>query len=827
MKNVLENDNIFDSEDHVNADNPADSFVSIAWASVDGDWTGGELPEDLFSAVFDVVSSDATSTQISFSAISTTLGYEFEGVSQDLKLSPLSIDSATGEVSLDSEANFESLSEVDFTVVAKDESGNEASRDVVISVDNKDEKAPVLDSSSDAGTIVENSGAGQLIYTATSDDSADISESTATYSLENHDSSLIINSKTGEVYLLSNPNYEAGSTISFTVVVEDAVGSSSKDVTLTVVNVDEVAPTFVDSSVANVDENSEAKLVYTAEAVNDIDVDGITDHSITYTFGDNTDAAFSIGADSGEVVFNESANFEAKNVYNFTVVATDAAGNSSEKDLSLSITNLDEQAPVFVDSNYSEVVPEGYGFRYDLPEALDNTDGEVSSGVNYELVGEDAEQFRFDSFGDIVSLNNAFDYETKTEYSFTVVATDNAGNTSEDSQQDVTVSILDFDEVDPVITSSDTAVAINADNHVGPIYVAEGYDADNGVIFSVEGNPNVVINGAGEVSLVEGATLGSSVDFTVVAKDFGGYNIENTVTKDVSIPVIHSVDTITPTMTPDADNNGIVHSYTNNSDGTVTLKLSISANSGMADADLTNIDFELSSSLAIDPNDLVVASDPTMHIAVPIDGSSDIRVSQVYFAGYDTAEGSSILEYTFAAPTGDQSAETFSVTNILIGSSDTAANDSSSSFAALPENTGIAGDVVALKDGFANVDLGAGSDTFIIDPDYNADIVVDFVSGEDSIDMTQILQAASYGEGDAVQVSGSAPDIADLISNNDESLDNAFGGYFNDATDVLTLFVDADSAAGVTNVESIEVTLSDDSDFNDDDLSVNFVHFIA
>jgi hypothetical protein len=168
------------------------------------------------------------------------------------------------------------------------------------------------------------------------------------------------------------------------------------------------------------------------------------------------------------------------------------------------------------------------------------------------------------------------------------------------------------------------------------------------------------------------------------------------------------------------------------------------------------------------------------------------------------------------------------VSNILIGGADTEALDSSSSLAVLPENTGSTGDdVVVLEDGFANVNLGQGADTLIIDPDYNADMVVDFVSGEDSVDMTQILEAAGYSEGDAVQVSGSTPDIADLVSNDDESLDNAFGGYFNDDTDVLTLFVDTNSSAGFTDVESIEVTLSDDSDFNDDDLSVNFVHFIA
>ena len=211
-----------------------------------------------------------------------------------------------------------------------------------------------------------------------------------------------------------------------------------------------------------------------------------------------------------------------------------------------------------------------------------------------------------------------------------------------------------------------------------------------------------------------------------------------------------------------------------------------------------------------------------MHIATQIDVTS-IRVSQVYMNGYDTSAGEAILEYTINTPAGD----TFSVSSITMGATDSAAVDSSSNLAVLPVNAGTSDDdVVVLNDGFANVDLGQGADTLIIDSDYNADMVVDFVSGEDSFDMTQILEAAGYSEGDAVEVSGSTPDIADLVSNSDESLDNAFGGYFNDDTDVLTLFVDTNSSAGFTNVESIEVTLSDDSDFNDD-LSVNFVHFIA
>jgi hypothetical protein len=160
-----------------------------------------------------------------------------------------------------------------------------------------------------------------------------------------------------------------------------------------------------------------------------------------------------------------------------------------------------------------------------------------------------------------------------------------------------------------------------------------------------------------------------------------------------------------------------------------------------------------------------------------------------------------------------------------MGESDAALAGSASSLDSLPDNLGTSGDdVVILKDGFANVDLGEGEDTLIIDSAYDANIVVDFASGEDSIDMTQILNGAGYGEGDALQVSGATPDIADLISNSDESLDNAFGGYFNNDADVLTLFVDGNSADGVTEIETIEVTLNAVS-FDDEDISVNYDNF--
>ena len=102
-----------------------------------------------------------------------------------------------------------------------------------------------------------------------------------------------------------------------------------------------------------------------------------------------------------------------------------------------------------------------------------------------------------------------------------------------------------------------------------------------------------------------------------------------------------------------------------------------------------------------------------------------------------------------------------------------------------------------------------------------------FESESDKIEMTMLLDAAGYSEDNtATQVSGDTLDLADLISGNDSSLDNTFGGSFDSETNVLELFVDTDSSDGVS-MESYEVTLSEGSDFDDDDLSVNFAAFIA
>ena len=60
-------------------------------------------------------------------------------------------------------------------MVATDAAGNASEQSVTLDISDLDDTAPVVTSADVADAINENSGAGQVIYTATADDSADVS----------------------------------------------------------------------------------------------------------------------------------------------------------------------------------------------------------------------------------------------------------------------------------------------------------------------------------------------------------------------------------------------------------------------------------------------------------------------------------------------------------------------------------------------------------------------------------------------------------------------------------------------------------------------------
>jgi hypothetical protein len=124
--------------------------------------------------------------------------------------SGLSIDSSTGAVTLTAALDAEVESIYSFTVVATDGVNSPVERSVTVNVNDLDDEAPTITSATIADAIDENSGAGQIIYTATADDSGDdVSDTPIIFSLAGgSDPALTIDETTGAVILNTNPDHE-------------------------------------------------------------------------------------------------------------------------------------------------------------------------------------------------------------------------------------------------------------------------------------------------------------------------------------------------------------------------------------------------------------------------------------------------------------------------------------------------------------------------------------------------------------------------------------------------------------------------------------------
>jgi hypothetical protein len=186
-------------------------------------------------------------------------------------------------------------------VIATDAAGNASdAQSVILEINDLDDAAPTITSGDTAITIDENSGAEQVVYTATADDSLDdVADSPITFTLaEGSDTALSIDPSTGEVTLSTDPDHEAQSVYSFAVIATDAAGNASEaqSVTLSINDLDDAAPTITSGDTAiTINENSGAEqVVYTATA--DDSGDDVADSPITFSLSSDSDAALSIDA---------------------------------------------------------------------------------------------------------------------------------------------------------------------------------------------------------------------------------------------------------------------------------------------------------------------------------------------------------------------------------------------------------------------------------------------------------------------------------------------------------------------------------------------------
>ncbi|WP_367985326.1 cadherin domain-containing protein, partial [Spiribacter pallidus] len=185
------------AEGDANVVDGGDASAGIAFATADGFAGPGKGVINLVGASIDAsrpffVSTATANIDENFGAnevVYTASATDNAQVTYSLKANnsddadSFTIDGATGEVTLTEDPDYETKPSYDFTVVAEDAAGNSAEQAVTLGITDVDEVAPSITSPATAFSIAENSGENQVVYTATADDSADVSDG-VTFSLK-------------------------------------------------------------------------------------------------------------------------------------------------------------------------------------------------------------------------------------------------------------------------------------------------------------------------------------------------------------------------------------------------------------------------------------------------------------------------------------------------------------------------------------------------------------------------------------------------------------------------------------------------------------------
>lgn len=466
--------------------------------------------------------------------------------------SRFSINASTGALSFASPPDYENPSDAngdnvyEVTVRVSDGSAT-AEQTVTITITDEDE-APVI-SSGQSASVGENSTG--VVYTISA---TDPEGETVVYSISGTDAGLFnVDAETGEVSFKSAPDYEnpqdadGDNTYNITVTASDGTNASSRDVAISVTDVNEFAPVFTSSATAAFAEGG-AGVAHTVVAT---DQDGQT---VTYSIvGGEDGGAFSINSETGALLFIVRPNFESPmdtnggNDYEVLVRASDGE-NTTDQLVTITVTDVDE-APDIAPLT-SAYVSENTLFAY----AVDATDPE-GAALSYTLSGADASLFSINTDGEIFftaapDFENPADADGDNIYEVTVNVSDGTLSRS----GDVLINVTNENDNAPAFTSA-TAVFV-PENLSTPAYDADATDPDNdSLVYSLVGGADAglftIDSATGEVSFASSPDFEAPADadadnvyeITVQASDG-----TNAVQQVVTITVQDQLEGVAPTI---------------------------------------------------------------------------------------------------------------------------------------------------------------------------------------------------------------------------------------------------------------------------------------
>ena len=305
--------------------------------------------------------------------------------------------------------------------------------------------------------------------------------------------------------VIYDPDLDFNGTDTFSYTITQGDKTSSADVTMTIEAVND-APSIDVASTIQVAENQTA---VTTVSTSDVDED---DLNLTLS---GTDADSFNLSDENVLTFKEAPDYETKDSYSITLTLTDGT-ETVTKDISIAITNVNDVAPEFIsDTTFSAAE------NQTAIGTVTATDAEGDE-VIFTVSGT---ELAITSSG-VITFVSAPDYETKTSYTATVIASDGINNTT----QDITVNVTNENDNSPSFTSEATFSAAENQTAIGTLTTA---DADGDTItYSISGSDITINPSSGVITFVSAPDYETKASYSATVTASDGVN---STTQDVSI----------------------------------------------------------------------------------------------------------------------------------------------------------------------------------------------------------------------------------------------------------------------------------------------------
>ena len=415
----------------------------------------------------------------------TTLTYTLGGTDA----ASFSIVSTSGQLQTNVALDHETTASYSVTVTASDGSLSDTI-DVTISVTDVNDAPVFTDGDSTTRTIAENTVANTnigTVVTATDQDKKPdpvntgqlIAKDTITYSIPTTGdaAAFSIDSNTGQLKTKDALNYENDNAYTVVVTASDGNLTDTITVTITVTNVNE-APSFSASGrvTLSVAENTAANTnIGTPFQATDPD----SGDTVTYSLQRTDKDAFRIDANTGQLKTHAALDYETKNSYsNLAVRATDSGGLVSSVLVTVNVTNVNDNSPVFTEgASTTRSIAENTAAFTNIGTPVAATDADNDT-LSYTLGGTNAASFYIVGTSGQLRTNVALDYETTSSYSVTVNVSD--GNGGSDSIA-VTINVTDVAETPgnsaPTFTEGTSTTRTVAENSALGTYVGSAVAA--------------------------------------------------------------------------------------------------------------------------------------------------------------------------------------------------------------------------------------------------------------------------------------------------------------------------------------------------------------